>query len=157
MYGHSLTPVQRAILLRSEPWVHVEDQFDASYDCVSFSATMAEGEDCARFKEIAYSNPAFWDEVYIATTRAQEELMYAEAKAIEGMPYDTFGVAGLATDLDIIKPDPDKTWCSKTCARIICAGKPLFGVELIGLGYTNQYNIDPTDLMMIAKYWFEGR
>ena len=55
MYGHELTPIQRAILLRSTPWLHTEVQFSSG---VSFSATMTDGDDGARFKDIEYSHPA---------------------------------------------------------------------------------------------------
>ena len=154
MYGHHLTPIQRAILAKSDPWVHMEIQASDLYCKISFSATMAEGLDCARFRDILYTHPEFWDTVEIPMTKREESIAWVEAHEMEGTPYDKVGVLSQATDWDIIKPDPDKTWCSKTCARVICKAKPAFGEELVRLGYTDQYNIDPTDLMMLAMYWF---
>ncbi len=153
MYGHELTAVQRMILLRSDPWVHTEDQFSELYDEISFSATMAGRYDCARFLTISYSHPEYWDTVEIPMTEAEEKLAYSEAAYVNKMEYDKLGVLSQASDWDIIKPDPDKTWCSKACARVICKAKPDFGAELIRLGFTD-YNIDPADLYMLAQYWF---
>jgi hypothetical protein len=155
-YGHKLTNVQRAIRVASWPEVHVENQFSPAYGGISHSATMAEGENCERFKDILYSNPAYWDVVDIPMTQQQEDIAYAEAKRGEGTEYDVIGVTSLATEFDIIKPHPEKTWCSKTCARVICAGHPLFKKHLEQLGFHN-FNIDPQDLIDEARYYFEGR
>ena len=154
-YGYKPNAIQRAIYAVSRPHVHVEDQFGYRYDYRSYSATTAEDADAARFINNTYTHPEYWDDVNILMSIGEEDLAYAEAKRLEGTPYDTIGVIGQATDWNILKPDPNKTWCSKVCARVICAARPDFGKELVRLEYTDAYNINPADLFMLAMNWFK--
>ena len=157
MYGHELTPIQRGILAVSKPQVHNEVQFGVRHGYKSFSATIAEDWNGARIDDLTYSHPEYWDTINILVSIEEEDLAWEEAMKMVDKPtlYDTIGIIGLATGWDIIKPDPNKTWCSKACARVICAARPTFGVELVRLGYTEEYNINPADLFMLAMNWFK--
>ena len=157
IYGHKLNKVQKAILIRSKPYVHTEIQFGPFHDGISFSATMAEGEDCARFKHISYDHSTYWDVIEVPLTEIQENVAYGVAKGMEGMPYDKWGVLSLASEYDIIEPDDDKVWCSKAVARVITEVVPLFGLELTNCGFPYPFNIDPARFHMLAEYWFRGR
>jgi len=121
--GKPLTKVDRLILLRSSPHVHTEIQFSSRYDGVSFSATMQDGSNCCRFKQITYTHPERWDTLFIPCTEAQEDKGMARAKEIEGCKYDLIGLLSFATELNIIKPHPDKYWCNEVCGEVIIAVK----------------------------------
>ena len=123
MFGYEKDPVDYAIEIVSPIHWHTELQF-ANHQQVSFSTTLRENEGkCARFKKIGYSTPAFWDTVYIPVTEEQEELAWDEACALEGIPYDLIGAAGLLSKRRIIKPHPDKAWCNEICGYVVIAAK----------------------------------
>jgi hypothetical protein len=111
-------------MIVSDPFAHTEFQFSDRHNGVSHSATMQgkDGRDEARFLPIDYlKHPERWVSLILPMTDKQEDRGYARAWEINGMPYDTIGVTSLATGWNIIKPDPDKIWCSEDGAEIIKA------------------------------------
>jgi len=92
IFGKKLTWVDKLILLRSRPHTHTEFQFSDRYDRISFSATMAEGSNCAGFKNIRYSHVRErWDTVELPFTDEQEDRAYNEAESLKDRPYDLLG------------------------------------------------------------------
>lgn len=121
-YGRKLTAVDKVILLRSTPHVHVEFQFSERYVNISFSATMQDNAKCCRFKEIDYTeNPERWDTIILNLTDKQEDAAYAKAKELEGKDYDLFGLLSFTSEVNIVKPDPNKYWCSEAAMELIVA------------------------------------
>ena len=120
--GYELDPVDRLIMTVSKLHTHTELQFSERYKGLSFSATMKDGSKCARFKDIHYSHPERWDTILIPATEEQEHYMYQEAKRIEGWPYDLTGLLSFATPMPIIKPHPDKVWCTEADAMVLNKG-----------------------------------
>jgi hypothetical protein len=43
------------------------------------------------------------------------------AQDINGKKYDLLGLGSFSSELSIIKPDPNKYWCSEACAELIKA------------------------------------
>lgn len=123
--GKNLTLVDKIILMRSDPLVHAEYEFSRRHEGISWSATMQDGANCCRFKKILYSHPERWTNLVLAMTDEQEDRAYERAVELEGMPYDLIGLGSFATDHPIIKPHPDKYWCSEACAELIVAGYEL--------------------------------
>ena len=92
LFGYELTNADKMILLRSPLHTHSELVFGPDYNCVSFSATMADNAKCARFKDIQYSHAFRWDTVEISATPKQEADCYANAIQLAGRPYDLLGL-----------------------------------------------------------------
>ncbi len=115
----------------------------------SFSAEFKVG---ARFKDIAYSNDYRWDSIILPYSLLVEEAAWEAANIINGMDYDNLGVLGLATDFDILKPDPDKIWCSKSSARIMFTVDSDFEAFVTKHGFDE--NISPNDLMLMAMHYY---
>lgn len=120
-FGKKLTIIDRAILLRSNPHTHCEFQFSGRYDSVSFSATMLDGSNCCRFKDIKYSHPERWDTLDLKLTAQQEDAARLKAFELEDKKYDLVGLLSFASELNLIKPDPNKYWCSEADAELIKA------------------------------------
>ncbi len=119
--GYSLTPTDHIILVKSDPLTHVEFQFSSRHNRKSFSATMAGDDNGCRFKDIGYSNPCEWTTITLYMSDAQEDRAWARANEIDGKSYDLIGLASFGTDWSLVKPDPDKYWCSEACAELIKA------------------------------------
>jgi len=115
-YGYHITSVDKLIMQRSYLHTHSEIQFNNG---ISYSATMADGAKCCRFKDIQYSHPEYWDTIYITTTEEQDNTVYDFCKSVEGQPYDLVGLLSFTTEMGIIKPARDKWWCSEVCAAAI--------------------------------------
>ncbi len=146
-YGKKLTYIDKLILMRSKLHVHSELQFSDTYDNVSFSATMQDGSNCARFKQIKYSHPERWDTVCIETTELQEETMYNAALALQDTPYDLFGLLSLATPLKLIKPSRKAVWCSEVCIMVLKKAFPDLNVIADQTA--------PTELDSEARHYFK--
>ena len=110
--------VGRLISLRSSPYTHSEILFS---DGVSFSSTMEDGANGARWRIIDYTkHPERWDSVAIPMTHKDEEVVRRDADIMDGkMKYDLWGLLSFGTPLAIIKPDPNKMWCSEICGYLI--------------------------------------
>lgn len=134
---------------RSWPYIHVEYQFSQRYGGISFSCTLRDGAKCCRFKMIDYSrHKKRWEGLTIEMTDAQEDLAWAEACVMAGMhpgwhlhdgftrlyhqsnecyynpdeaiKYDVLGQGcHISLTLKWWKPDPERTFCSPACARLI--------------------------------------
>ena len=120
-YGGKLTAVDQIILIKSDPMTHSEFEFSSRNDGISFSATMRDNQDCCRFMDISYSHPNRWTSLVLPMTDEQEDRAYARAAKLNGMGYDLIGLGSFGTKWDIIKPHPDKLWCSEACAELIKA------------------------------------
>jgi hypothetical protein len=120
-YGKKLSETDRVTLLRSDPHTHTEFQFSPRYSGISFSATTADGSNCCRFKPIEYSHPERWDSLVLPMTDVQEGRARRRADEIEGKSYDLIGLLSHTSDLEIIKPHPDKYWCNEACGELIIA------------------------------------
>ena len=154
IFGVKPTLPQRIILLRSQPHVHTEFQFSERYDNVSFSATMMEGSNCARFKDIKYSHEAeYWDTVIVPMTNIQEDYVYREALGLVGMPYDLIGQLAHVTKFKIWRPSKKKIWCTRAVGRLVYAARPDFKALLDKFDLTNELRPDQMDMM--ARYYFE--
>ncbi len=141
-FGKSLTAVQRAILIVSDPLTHMEYQFSERYGKVSFSSTIQDGDKGVRFKDIRYSHPERWVPILLPMTNEQEDRGHVYAKSIEGKDYDLVGVASLASKWKIIKPHPDKYWCNEATG----------GVIQVAYGYGLEFRPDemhPVDLFFV--------
>lgn len=123
-FGKKLTPVDQLILRRSYPHTHTEIQFGPDYDNISFSATIRDGANGCRFKKIDYTlHPERWDTLEIPVTPNEETKGFKAAVDLEGKQYDLIGLLSFATELDIVKPDSKKFWCSEACAEVLQAAK----------------------------------
>ena len=120
-HGKKNDLVGRLILMRSDPWVHSELQFSKRKGLISFSATMQDNIKCARFKDIWYhEHPERWDTVEIPMTDTQEDFLYRQAAMMAGnVKYDLWGLLSFGTPWRIVKPDPDKMWCSEIVGHLI--------------------------------------
>ena len=153
LFGKKPTAMNRIIGLRSKPHSHSEFQFSERYDGVSFSATTMDSSNCARFKQIGYSHETErWDTVVVTMTNSEEDLAYAEAKKIEGTPYDIIGQLCHISKLKIWKPSKKKTWCDKAVAAVVYAAKQKFKAFIEKLGLINE--LRPDQLDMLARYYF---
>lgn len=123
-FGYKLIPVDQLILRRSSPHVHTEIQFGPDYNNISFSATMRDGQDGCRFMQIDYDKHACrWDTLEMPVDALPEAKAFEMAERLNGKRYDLIGLLSFATELDVIKPDPNKYWCSEVCAEVILAAK----------------------------------
>jgi hypothetical protein len=120
-YGKDITPVQRIIMARSDPLVHTEFEFSERQDGISFSSTMQDDVSGCRFKQISYSHPLRWTSIVLPMTDEQEDRAWERAIELEGKKYDLIGLAGFGSEWDIVKPHPDKYWCSEAVAELIKA------------------------------------
>jgi hypothetical protein len=120
-HGKALTAVDRMILMRSDPLTHSEFQFSDRFNGLSFSSTMQDGDDGCRFKAISYSHPERWTTLIIPMDDDQEDRAMHRAQDINGKKYDLLGLGSFSSELSIIKPDPNKYWCSEACAELIKA------------------------------------
>ena len=118
-FGYVITPGDGLILMRSALHTHTELQFSDRYKSISFSATLAEGADGCRFKDIWYSHPKYWDTIIVPMTDAQEDIVYAEAKRLEGQPYDDIGLASFVSRANIIKPRDGYWWCTRVVMHLV--------------------------------------
>ena len=120
--GKELTLTDRTIFTVSDPLVHSEFQFSERHDDYSFSATMRNDYNCVRVLQIDYTiHPKRWPSLILPMTDEQEDMAWAGGYEIIGLPYDTIGVASLGSPWEIIKPHPDKYWCSEAVAVAIKA------------------------------------
>ena len=153
IFGVKPTFSQRIILLRSQPHVHTEFQFSERYDNVSFSATMMEGSNCARFKDIQYSyEKERWDTVIVPMTNGQEDIAYRKALELAGMPYDLLGQLAHVTKFKIWRPSKKKIWCTKAVGKLVYAARPDFINILNKFNLVNELRPDQMDMM--ARYYF---
>ena len=152
-YGKELTTVDKMILLRSDPHVHSEFEFSAQYAHRSFSATMREGLNCARFDNIDYQlHPERWDTICIPLTPQEEALAFDKAQELEGEPYDLIGLLSKVSKHDIIKPSDNAVWCSETVNMLCVAGKPEI---LNALGEANlTLEVTPAELDWFYRYHY---
>jgi len=148
LMGVEISNMSKAILMVTGMHDHTEFQFSHRYDCVSFSATMQDGSNCARFKQIGYSHPLNWDTISMWMTEAQEDRCYAEAVKYDGTPYDKIGVLSLSTRLDIIQPRKDKVWCNEVSGYVLNAG---FGYNVFDLIGKQPDQIGPTEADMVIR------
>jgi len=103
---------------------HTEFRFSERYRARSFSATMAEGLNCCRWKDIDYEkHPLRWDGLMIDLTDAEEDMAFWTASAIEGQPYSVKALLSFASDWEVIKPKKGEWWCTRVAAHLIKAGK----------------------------------
>jgi len=151
MFGDKMTPIQRAIFMRSF-WLHTEWQFSKRYEKVSFSAAIGEG---ARFKGIQYSHGYRWDDVIIPLDDEAEDRAMAEAKRLDGREYDFWGLGSFGTKLEIIKPDPEKVWCSETTTMLAVAAKLAFRKTLLDRNLPIE--LSPEQIVLIAQWHWHGR
>ena len=117
-HGMKKTWAGRLIALRSSPYTHSEIEFS---DGVSFSSTMQDGAGGTRFKDIDYTkHPDRWDSVEIPISMSDEMIVRVSADYLDGrVEYDLWGLLSFGTPLKIIKPNPDKMWCSEVCAYLL--------------------------------------
>jgi hypothetical protein len=121
-FGKKLDAVDTLILRRSRPHVHCEFEFSERYGNISFSATLQDGSHGCRFKPIDYNeHPERWDTLWLPMTDEQEDRAYARARELDGKEYDLIGLLSFATALNLIKPDPDKYFCSEVDGELIVA------------------------------------
>ena len=152
MFGKKLSSVDKIILLRSEPHTHTELQFSDQYANISFSATMADGAKCARFKQISYSHAERWDTVDIEVTSAEEHLMWDEANRIKGTPYDLVGLLSTISKHNIIKPSEKAVWCTETVNMLVCM-LPQWKSFLDALDMPME--LIPCEMDMLARHFFK--
>ena len=154
MFGKKPTFVQGMILLRSQPHTHNEFEFSERFNNISFSATLQDDYDGARFKQIGYSHEAErWDTVIVPMTDAEEDLAMLEAKCLEGLEYDLLGQLCHVSKLKLWKPSRKKIWCTKAVGRLVYAGRPDFK------SFLNKFNLidelRPDQMDMMARYYFQ--
>jgi hypothetical protein len=144
--AYKLTWTDRAIMLRSD-LTHTEILFSERYGGISFSATMADGCKCARFKMISYSHPLRWLTVDIACTDEQEDMIFDECCRMadlskewcdihinnftdtvdlgeivcgpNALKYDLLGLLSFCTRWTIIRPHEKWVWCTEACFRAL--------------------------------------
>ena len=107
---------------------HLELQFSGRYWDISFSATTRDGAFGARFKANKYLHlTQRWKSLAIEVTEQQENTIFYNACLLTYLQYDIIGVNSLITKLDIIKPDPNKTWCNRVVSQALKTGLPIKG------------------------------
>ena len=147
VFGKELTLVNPMVLTKSDPHTHVEFQFSDRYHSDSFSATIEDGIDGCRFLHIDYSHPERWDTLIVPLSDEEENEAFYRAEELNGHKYDLIGAITFSPDKDTQKGDPNKFWCSETCAELLkAAGKSLI------------YRPDrymPTGLFFEVFYWLQ--
>ncbi len=118
--GKNFSVTDIAIMRRSARLIHTEFQFSHNYfEGGSFSSTLRVGDKGCRFKTIDYTkHPERWIKIVLPMTDEQESRAFARAQRLEGMPYDLIGLASFASSLNIIKPHPDKYWCTEAVLEL---------------------------------------
>ena len=140
LHGKKPTWIDRMIGMRSD-LAHTEIQFSDRYGGISFSATMADGCKCARFKMIGYSHPERWLTTELSVSDEQEDAVFKKCCEMAGMhcptmkveaevgaalgelffgpnalKYDLAQVSfGFISKLRIKKGDKRKVFCTKAC------------------------------------------
>ncbi len=120
-FGYKMTPTDIVTLHRSDPLVHTEFQFSERYDRISQSSTMSGDDDGCRFKQIGYSHPEWWTNLILPMSDEQEDRAFLRGQELDGKKYDLIGLASFGTKWDLIKPHPDKLWCSEDNGELIKA------------------------------------
>ena len=156
IFGKKQSMISKIISLRSSPHDHNEFQFSEEHNNVSFSATLADGANCARFKHIKYSHEAErWDTVKVWLTEEEEAKAWREALLLNGTPYDVVGQLCHITNFRLWKPTKGKIWCTKAVGRLAYAPKPQFKEFL--LKYNMRLDeLRPDQLDMMARYYFDN-
>ncbi len=116
--GRGKTLIGEMILLRSDPYTHVEFQFSAKYNHLSFSSTQEDAFKGCRFKLIKYSN-AWWTTLEVEITAEQEAQIWQRAHEINGKKYDLIGLLSFVTKWQIMVPNRNRYWCSEAIAHVI--------------------------------------
>lgn len=162
VFGYKQTAVDKLILRRSIPYTHVEIKFSSRHGGYSWSATMADGVGGCRFKHIDYSHGIeYWDRIVMHWTDEQEDAdawrlacgyadlpanwLDSDIKSVSGcyhgpehIKYDIKGQLAHLLPLRIVKPDEDKTWCSKAVAEACFVAE---GFNLMEMAY-DRYRVD---------------
>ncbi|MBP8982920.1 MAG: hypothetical protein KBG19_07810 [Bacteroidales bacterium] len=103
--GKPLTTADKIILLRSK-YTHSEFQFSERYDNVSFSFSLADGSDGARFKNIKYEHMERWKTQIIPISDNIEDGLWRVACTLAYLPLDwildTTGKYATITDGEIV-------------------------------------------------------
>jgi len=120
--GRKRTFAGELIRLRSYPRTHVELQFNAACNYLSFSSTTEDAFHGCRFKLIHYSHP-WWDCISREVTPEQLADIWFRAHELNGKRYDLVGLLSFATPWEIIVPRRDRYWCSEAVAEAV---KPLY-------------------------------
>ncbi len=179
--GKKMTFIDWLILLRSDPYIHVEFVFSVErYGGISNSATLRDGCKCVRFKDIDLAkHPKRWKGVVIPMTDEEEDRAWKEACEMAGLPgnwrshpksfmegricyydydaipYDIWGMPCHISKWNIWKPNPKKTWCSKAVARVLSKGKEYsLSVALALKLHYLRAEIMPTQLFNLAEGYF---
>ncbi len=84
--GYKPTLTDEVIYLRSER-IHSEFWFSPRYGRVSFSFTMKDGCNGARFIRNEYSHPEYWDEDVVYYTDEEEDAAFCEACRLSDVSY----------------------------------------------------------------------
>ncbi len=175
LFGHKSTIIGELIARRSRPHIHNEFVFSERYKCVSCSATLADKANSVRFKFIQYSHEAErWDTDIVPMTDEQEDRAWAEAcrmadlpldwldtvwpddeacKGHNAIPYDKVGQLCHVLPFRIWIPSKDKTWCTKTVAQCVYAGRPDFKTFLQEHGLWIE-ELKPDELKYMSEYYF---
>jgi len=154
LYGDKLTWTEKAIRLRSK-LVHMELQFSDRYGSISFSATKADGCNCARFKMIQYTHAYRWSTILIPVTAEQEARLFAKACEMADIQAKDYAELRMRPDFigcyygpDAIKydiagvslsfiskrrwwnPSNERNWCNETVGLLVMVVWPdIFIVE----------------------------
>ena len=116
LHGKKPSWTDRFIGLRSE-LSHTELQFSERYGNVSFSATLADGCKCARFKMIGYSHPERWLTAVLEVTDEQEDAIFEKCCEMAAMRPEVAKAFCL---------DPEKGWWDGDCCTLYPHTKGLY-------------------------------
>ncbi|KKL48638.1 hypothetical protein LCGC14_2323490 [marine sediment metagenome] len=124
--GKDFSITDIAIMRRSARLIHTEFQFSRRHNPYSgdrygvcFSSTLRDGAEGCRFESIDFTrHPKRWNRILLPMTNEQEDRAYAKAQALNGKKYDLIGLASFASSLNIIKPHPDKLWCTEAVLEL---------------------------------------
>lgn len=156
IFGKSYTWTDRLILMRSDPHTHTEIQFGEANNFISFSTTTRDGNKAARFKQINYSHVRErWDTIIVNVTPEEESIAFERAKALEGTPYDLFGLLSKATPFKIIKPHRINMWCSEAVTHVVIAAVPGFDQWLDAIPMPLE--LTPFELDTLARLYFQDK
>ena len=118
-YDH-ITPEERINLIETS----IDQMRSHKIEELRLSFSASERDKCVRFKLI-YFNPSHWDFILAKfrdtypPTLAQEILIIEYCKDMEGAGYDYLGLGSfILQKIRLIKPDPEKYWCSETTERV---------------------------------------
>ena len=158
MMGDDIHAISKTIMaVTGEPYSHIQvrrivknevvDDYDMTY-------TAEFGKGFIK-KHVKYSHGYRWDGVIVPWTQTQEEDAVDIWENMLGMGYDTMGALGRATDFNIIKPNPKRTWCSKSFMQAAIVVDVPFREFMARYMYS--VNIDPTPLMLMAMYYYRAK